>query len=508
MIRIQTKHLKLAAMLLLAAPALVFCLTWLRWYIGIPAFLLLGFATLRAVKGSENKTLELHPAVLLLTILLLLTWSVLSGQGGFFAQKSDHLYRNAIFHDLIEYDWPVLYHDAKDGMLIYYIGHWFVPALFGKLGTALFGYDGGWLTGRIALLLWTTLLLLVTFLLLCAYLRASSKKQIFLLLAVLMLFSGADYIGVAISNPNATADYWTRGHWEWWAKSAQFSSNSTQLAWVFNQSVPAWLGTILFLDEKSPRSYALIGLFLLPTSPLPLVGLAVFMLAYAVRDLCLASRQKQMPTYLKQLITIQNILAVVIILPIFALFYSQNSMTSGDSTGLRFAAREILQHPFVFLLFLLVEGLVLLVLVAKKCNRFPALIVWFQLLLFPFIRMGGAKDFCMRATIPALFVLMIMAMRYLLEEKPRLQDEKDPKAPGKLNLVYIAVCIVLLFGTVTPVTEYVSATKRMIETDGACVTEMDRYKSLAPLPDVKKLNFICHNAHDSTFYRYLARQEK
>ena len=39
-------------------------------------------------------------------------------------------------------------------------------------------------------------------------------------------------------------------HIEWWARFYQFSSFTTQLFWVFNQAVPAWIATLLVLSTK------------------------------------------------------------------------------------------------------------------------------------------------------------------------------------------------------------------------------------------------------------------
>ena len=79
----------------------------------------------------------------------MLLWGYLGGQTGFFYQNSDWGYRNAIYRDLITNSWPV-YYPQKDTALVYYIGHWLVPAALTKPVYALFGLDAAWMFARMA----------------------------------------------------------------------------------------------------------------------------------------------------------------------------------------------------------------------------------------------------------------------------------------------------------------------------------------------------------------------
>ena len=45
----------------------------------------------------------------IIAIVLIMTWVYLSGIGGFAYQNDDFWARNAIYRDLINYDWPVIY---------------------------------------------------------------------------------------------------------------------------------------------------------------------------------------------------------------------------------------------------------------------------------------------------------------------------------------------------------------------------------------------------------------
>ena len=59
----------------------------------------------------------------------------MSGQGAVVTQAGDWSKHNALLSDLINLDWPVRYfYEGKQGTLVYYVGAYLLPALFGKIG--------------------------------------------------------------------------------------------------------------------------------------------------------------------------------------------------------------------------------------------------------------------------------------------------------------------------------------------------------------------------------------
>lgn len=97
--------------------------------------------------GQEEQGITLSVPKLVLLFALMLLWGYLGGQTGFFYQNSDWGYRNAIYRDLITNSWPV-YYPQKDTALVYYIGHWLVPAALTKPVYVLFGMDIAWMFAR------------------------------------------------------------------------------------------------------------------------------------------------------------------------------------------------------------------------------------------------------------------------------------------------------------------------------------------------------------------------
>lgn len=142
------QKLKPFALSYLTAPLAVFFAGYLRAPFAVAGLAVLAFAWWYAVcktpqvkqVGQEEQGITLSVPKLVLLFALMLLWGYLGGQTGFFYQNSDWGYRNAIYRDLITNSWPV-YYPQKDTALVYYIGHWLVPAALTKPVYALFGLD-------------------------------------------------------------------------------------------------------------------------------------------------------------------------------------------------------------------------------------------------------------------------------------------------------------------------------------------------------------------------------
>lgn len=510
MISIKYKNLRLCALVLLAIPSLIFFLSWLKIYIGIPFALLLIGALIYCARQQDDRSLSIKKSTLAVIVAVIMLWCFLSGMGGFFVQKSDYLYRNAIFRDLINFDWPVRYATGNDESLVYYIGYWLFPALIGKIGAAIGGADAGFLTGSVAILLWSTVLITVAFLLVCFYVGASRRKFVYTALAVFILFSGMDAIG-SLFHPESFLI-----HIEWWTNYFQFSSMSTQLCWVFNQAVPAWIATALMLNEKDKSAFALIGLAILPSSPFPLVGLVIFMLCIAVRDFVSSVKKKQLVLFFKEIFSLPNIAAVITILPTFTLYYINNSVSGAESDAqiVQEAAGSV---PFLvafdegtiilYFFFIITEFAVLMALLKNRENRFLSLIITVSLLVLPIFRIGTGFDFCMRTSIPALFVLMELLIKFFIDysKEKDAEKEKNGKENKRLKVKFIAVLLVFIIGCVTPFVEYFSSFRYVYLYGQKAIGYYDTIGSLESKPIGSKRNFVGEDSSNSLFYKTIGK---
>ena len=297
---------------------------------------------------------------------------------GFFPQSGDMFGRNAMFRDLIIYEWPVIY--EKTGAVVYYTGYWLVPALIGKVA--------GYTIGQIALLLWGALGLMLTALLLILYLRPSKSIYIHLILGVMITFSP-----LLVNIGTSFAPY------------LEYMSNNMQLCWVQNQSVAMWLMVILFMHQKNTRNFAFLGLSVTLASPYTIIGMFPFMLLEVYKQI----KNKD---FLYNIFTPVNILSSLAIAPILYLYLSANSTATSNA--------------FMFLLPLLpLTGLLLtysqafgiyMILIFSFYKKNPYYwVTLFTLIGLSWIKYSGDHNFS-RASNPALFILMILILKYMIDE--------------------------------------------------------------------------------------------
>ena len=505
-IKMKVWKIQAIAYLLLLLPASFFIIGWVRPWIAIPATALLFAAwalILLNARKTQSAVFEIKIRTIVFICLVLLLWCYFAGLGGFFYQSDDHHYRNAIFRDLISFRWPVVY-EKTGNSLVYYIGFWLVPASIGKLANLFFSFNTAWVVANIALLLWSFLNLLFVFLFILIYTKADSYKKILLALLVFIFFSGMDIVGMLRAlNFDVTR---IPNHIEWWAGIYQYSSNTTQLFWVYNQSIPVWLATSLFANEKSVRNYVFLCLVLLISSSFPAVGLMVLLFGMGVYKLILSIRSKEVSTILKDAFSIQNIIAAVVLLPIFYLYYKTNQQVAGNSFQLNLYAKVFGWGIGIlrYIIFCLLEFGILSVVLYKE-NR-SNLLYWMSVVSLCFagaFSLGASTDFAMRASIPSLLVLMMLTIRTL--NGSIHQKEFDGKRYYCIRKIGLAIAIILIIGSVTPIVEYCRAA------NAVCVHQQlnlvaDDVKTLSNKTIKTDPYFLAANYKDLDFYKYLQKQ--
>lgn len=374
---------------------------------------------------------------ILLAVILLISfgWVYSSGIGAHVFQNSDHGARNAIFELLVTEPWPVLV-NRGDAMLTYYIGFWLPAAVIGKLfHSVTWGYT--------AQMIWATLGVFLTF----YYLLASLPKKTSWPIVVFIFFSGLDIVGsILFIEVHPFHPFRWLEHIEWWMPRFQFSSFTTQLYWVFNQAVPAWVITLLLLHEKNNKGLVFLYACTFICATLPAVGLLPFLAWW-----CVQNGEKNLKTVFtpvhvgqafKNSLTFANLVGAGVITLVSYAYLSGN--ISGTNNGAVIHTTDMVLWLktllFWFLPFFMLEVGLYVLCVARLQYKNPLFYLCIACLaIYPFIHVGGAPDFCMRATIPALVLLCLFVLQSLQQEKIRL-----------LRLVLI---MLLLIGTVTPLHE-------------------------------------------------------
>ena len=555
-----------AAIIYLSLPLLCFFCGFLRWYYSIICCGAL-CAVLWHVLRSDNIETEYRRKgsfshkTILLVFLFSMIWSYLGGMNGYYYQSPDWDCRNAIYFDLIRYDWPVIY-EQNGQALVYYIGHWLPPASLAKLVQAITGsVSWGRFTGRMLLWVWSSTGLTVIILMIFQVVGAQTRKKRIAALFFYVFFSGMDIVGGVLLHRLWRIFDPSLLHLEWWCPIYQYTSMTACLFWVFNQAIIPWLITLCFVTENDPHNYVFYCVVCLLCGTLPCVGLVVLMIVKAAAYLVDSVKNAKSRAICRTVFSVQNLTAFLILFPVIVSFiitsntvgtftigsrhksasaapvmaYEETQEGQGNSFRLqplslgtiekadesekqRYSGetlsadaagswrKGILSPDYLnktLLAFLMLEvGFYLLCVFPdhwKDPIYYTILVCFF---IAPYIRVGKTYDFCMRATIPAVFILMLYVNRFLLSHLSA--DHEEEKAPKRDNLrraaaVFLTICFAV--GALTPCVEvfrgvYNVKTKGTILLEDRSIMTFNRDH----VPD----NFACTNPEEHFFFKYLA----
>lgn len=495
------KTVVLLAYIYLALPMVIFLLGWCRPIVGVPLTGVIIWSLYLCFHNRENyieldwKLSQADKWKIAMIIAIIFAWVTSSGVGGYVWQNEDHLSRNATFNVLINQNWPPTLGNRG---LTYYMGTWLPAALIGKISSIEAGYT--------ALFIWILLGICLLYSLICIWRR----KIVLWPLIILIFFSGLDLIGNYIFF-DRDIHLFGSNHLEWYLEMLQYSSNTTQLYWVFNQAIPAWLGVMLLFMDEPPKNMIWVWALLAITSTLPLIGLLPIMIYYLFRrsqwEPVISVRHGWRMLW-DNIASVQNLAGGGSVLVISFLYLMGNdtftvisatvSVESGSQAsslaiwfplifllammaavaltgglviwllkqGLGRILKNILYVTAIFVvvtfifqklgaarvggndvyrlactvLFLMLEVGLYLCLVYRDVedkSLFNVIVV--SLLVIPFIRLGYSNDFCMRVSIPALFILMLWCIGALGEKR--------------MNIRIILLLVCLLIGSATPIHE-------------------------------------------------------
>ena len=422
--------LYLAALLYLLAPAAIVLFYFSDWpflilfMTGLATFL----ASLRSKITQSHRPPLLRATWPLLAMAAGIVW--LSGTLPPFAENTDWVKHYAILNSLIDQPWPPKFvTENGTASLRYSLAYYALPAAVCKLfGASILPF---------ALFVWTTLGLYLA--LIFAFGRTVRPAScMFMLAGVFILFSGADLIGTYLTGLS-------RGpvmHIEWWWKPfGSFSSIVTNLFWAPQHTLPALLGVFMVL--RHPRAAVQnAGVTLAAVavwSPFAMIGLApIFVWAlYKAGFRALLSRS--------------NLIVAPVLLIVAAHFLAEGS---GDIPGglLWNVEGWNVGGWLIFLTLEFVAMAVALLIVTPQRSLLVCLTVIFLIFLSLF-QFGFYNDLLMRASIPSLGILALLAANAVMYAPSDIR-----KAP---------LIILLVIGLVTPLGEIMRSTvaKRMVQRD-------------------------------------------
>jgi hypothetical protein len=360
----------------------------------------------------------------LIPVLLAAAWSALGGAGHFFyANQYDWFIRDSLLRDLAQGPWPIGYQGHGELVVLRTALGYFLPAAFLAKATSPRWAD-------FFLFLWTVLGVALLFALVTGEIRSLAKKVLFG--AILILFSGMDFLGWILVRggiPPLTL------HIEWWSGFVQYSSNTTLLFWVPNHTLPAWLGMgLLWRYRKAPALARFLPYLVLAIpfwGPFAIIGIFPFLLAALApwvwrRQLGLSHWQH----------ALWPAAAVLLVYPYLT--------AKASSIGGTLANPLPWSNPLfllLFLIFLLLEWLILWVFLQRHFRDPWLWICAVILTILPLFRFGPGNDLVMRGSIPALFLLALYLGQALVLER------------GLAWPARVALLVLFLIGCLTPMEE-------------------------------------------------------
>ncbi|MCL4581097.1 hypothetical protein YWH7199_06575 [Fusobacterium nucleatum YWH7199] len=493
-VTIKYKYIDTVSLLLLEVPLFIFLCYWSSLYIGYIAGILMFILHFYQWKKVSNENLQIKMSFIMLILLVCLIWVFWSGIGGYFFQSSDHGARNAIYHDLLNFKWPVIYGNGR--YLNYYFGYWLVPAFITKMLKSLFLVDL-WVLGEFILYIYTVIYIFVIIL---QIIRRDiiTKKNVIIAIGCLVFFSGLDVCGLLVKLIlkgefhfiNEIINWWNSNesifnHIEWWANRWQYSSNTTQLFWVFNQALPAWLSTLIILNRNNLKQDLYIGVLTLFLAPFPACGLILISIGKIIVN------RNNLKEQVTSIISKENFISILFFIFIFV-FYLGNSRVIETETEeklfsiIKFYNLELKDYILLFL-HLLFEVLIFFPTIKNSKYKIQGYVCLTYLLILPFINFRGSYDFQMRSSIPELFFIMLVLIDQLINFK--ICSKKIKKL----------LLIITILGAITPLVEFARGIKYThlygkISNPDNSITSFD---------GIKDRNFIGDNFYESEFYKIL-----
>ena len=432
--RIDLEELRVALRILTAVflglPLVIFAVGWLRPAVAAVATAavvaaLAGIAGVGPYRPRAHGTQPVFvaPAALLAGLMPAVLLALVSGAGGRGLQNWDWLKHEAILRDLVAQPWPVRYlTDTGPAALVYYLAYYLPAAAIGKVAgwaSANVAISMTSMTGAVLGVLWLVVLVRGAPIL-CGWLLA--------------LFSGMDVLGailVAHWPPDLGrifADY----QLGWWMPHWQYSSVPSMIDFAPHQAVAGWLLAALLADalQSGRERFPMVALGAVGAlwSPLVVAGLIPLAAAFLV------ARRNGHRVALREQGTAANLggaaLATVLaayfasrVLPVALPESLQPTHLAVARGGFWLLPARLPLGDFLFgyTVFVTCEFLVLWALVwreqrALRAERATAPLfaaAGATLMVLPFVHYGRYNDLVMRASIPALFIVVVATAQVL-----------------------------------------------------------------------------------------------
>lgn len=387
--------LKISTVLYLLIPSILFLLTWIHLWIGIPCVFFIIFYTWRTIREkdfSNNKTfISLSNIFLCLFISVALNYIL--GIGEFRPQTYDFQANNFKYYDLITHDLPI-YYAKQQTYLCYYTGYYLPSALLAKI----FGIE----TCRYFSFVWSVFGMGLVFL----WISTFTRNNVAGLVTIVLLFANAWFVIKLLMN----IEYFQEYLQPYYIQLNQFKLITSPLiknyAWATQHTIPACLGVCILIENfKTRTDLKYLLLMLLSTmfwSPLTAVGLFPFVAFYFLKNT-------------KNLLSSKSINDLVLMLflifaflPLLLYFVSTEGIHVNNT---EFLWQTGVKSWVMFYLIYAVSNFIIWGLFLNYSqNQYK--ILWKIAVIFPCLiaiyRIGIYNDFNIRVSFPSFFMLSIL----------------------------------------------------------------------------------------------------
>lgn len=498
----NSKSLLSYCVFFLLLPFLIFCVGYLRWYFAICLILFALWSAYSVVRLDEKSdSFNISFGQFITLALISLAVSFFLGIGGYWTQSSDWMAKNPLLNDLVTYSWPLKmdFSEASQDVksicgqsevaFVYYLFYYLPAGLLGKI----FGSIN---VARISLLLWSAWGLLLLFVWVLRYFSQLDKRgfrQTIIALLFLLCWGGMDIIGHLLR----CVFLWIQGvrpvyaTWriEEWCRPYffQYASNWTSLWWSFNQCIPIWIITIIIFSKRDLRSVGFFYGIALLYSPWCVLGLAPIVVVFVIYSV-----YKQGWAIVCKSVSCANLLFPLSILLVVGTLYMSNN-TPLSEKGFFWHFMNADEFFYKYFLFIVIEIGFYVWMLREKLKKdilFFASIV--TLLLLPFYKMTAWNDLLTRGSMPALFLLCLVWIRWCFDN---------------WNTKKYLIVISVLAGSLGSLQILMTSVIDTFQA-GKPVTTLADESFVTPSVGVAKMaesQFYSHEYEDTFFWKYLAK---
>ncbi|MCR4739680.1 MAG: hypothetical protein K5886_05380 [Lachnospiraceae bacterium] len=500
--------LTILSLVYLYLPMIIFLSGWTKAAVCLMALLSIGYAFTGVYgyarrKDMERQLIKPDPFVTVFAMLLFLWVGYYAGWGRWVDQAPDWLKHNAVLCDLVYKSWPVYYHNGNErSMLVYYIAQYMVPAAVGKLFHSV-------RAAEIMMYIWNETGLFLAFIHMINLIKARHHVMQFITAVAAAFFSIplwiSEYVLRMVSDFNRVGE----GFWFFWDVDilVQYSSNFTLLRWVVPQVIPCWIILALFLESRDAIEFhAMMVLPGLLFGSLSFLGIIPIVIAGDTETLC---KGRDIKKALRKIFSIENLLVMLTLGVIFGLYFYGN-VFSAKPAPMSFSLIPYGPKIIVYFVFVFVNIFVYAVILWKDNRRDTVFLTTVVLLmLLPLFKMGVNNDLVMRMSIPGLFILMILVLRFINSHLTATDISTDNSLFMRISrLIVIIFFITGMFYPFRELSDVIKESEKGVNGHGNEWTTLEVYANryLVENDDVK-FNYYAYDAQSNLFCRYIARKK-